>query len=275
MYVDEPSLLAPFLDALSGLAEGADKPVVITTYREVEEAVRALGHAVRRAAWLREPPGMLPEPVRAGHVSTLDEALAAFGIVVQPSEQVRRTREALAAAKDLGLPVALKAVEHRHRIDLGAVRLNLATADQVRRSYADLRDRFGPEVVVQGMAQPGVACVIECRDDPAFGPVVGFGLGGPVNELVGDKAWRVAPLTDRDAAAMLRSPKAAPLLDGVDVASLQELLVRIGQLADEVPGLRRLVLNPVLAHDSGYTVLHAEGVMDEPGARPDSGPRHL
>jgi acyl-CoA synthetase (NDP forming)/GNAT superfamily N-acetyltransferase len=275
MHTDEPSLLAPFLDALHKATAGADKPVVITTYREVEEAVRTLGHAVRRAAWLREPPGTLPEPIRPALVSTLDEVLAAYGIAVQPSVHVTRTREALAAAKELALPVALKAVDHPHRIDLGAVRLNLATGDQVRRAYAELRDRFGREVVVQGMAQPGVACVLECRDDPAFGPVVGFGLGGPVNELVGDRAWRAAPLTDRDAAAMLRAPKAAPLLDGVDVEALQGLLVRIGLMADEVPGLRRLVLNPVLAHDSGYTVLSAEGVMEQAGARPDSGPRHL
>lgn len=274
MHTGETALLAPFLEALAKVCETADKPVMVTTYRETEEAVRALAHAVRRAAWLREPPGTLPEPIRAT-VSTLDEALAAYGVKVQPSVRVSRTREVLAAAKEFGFPVALKAVDHPHRIDLGAVRLNLGAADQVRRAYADLRERFGPEVVVQGMAPPGVACVIECRDDPAFGPVVGFGLGGPVNDLVGDKAWRAAPLTDRDAAALLRAPKAAALLDGADLAGLEDLLVRIGQLADEVPGVRRLALNPVLAHASGYTVLHAEGALEDVTQRPDTGPRKL
>jgi acyl-CoA synthetase (NDP forming)/GNAT superfamily N-acetyltransferase len=274
MNADEPARLAPYLSALAKVGEGGDKPVVVTTYREVVEAVRALTHAVRRAAWLREPPGRLPEPIRAA-VSTLDEALAAYDIAVKPSLRASDERSAVAAARKLKYPVAVKALEHPHRFDLGAVHLNLGAADLVRHAYADLRERFGPHVVVQGMALPGVACVVECRDDPAFGPVVGFGLGGAVNELVGDKAWRAAPLTDRDARAMLLAPKAAPLLDGADLAALEVLLVRVGQLADEVPGLRRLSLNTVLAHDSGYTVLNAEGILEEPAARPDSGPRHL
>ena len=244
------------------------------SYRSIEEAVRALSHAVRRAAWLRESPGRLPEPIHAS-VSTLEEALEAYGIPVAPSRRVETADQAMAAADELGYPVVLKATRHQNRVDLGAVRLNLDGPELVRRAYADLEQAFGVAVVVQAMAPPGVACVIEIRDDPSFGPVVGFGLGGPVTELVGDKAWRAAPLTDRDAHALVRAPKAAPLLEGADVGALEELLVRIGQLAEEVPGLRRVTLNPVLAHTEGWTVLQASGLLEEPAPRPDSGPRSL
>ncbi|WP_246001549.1 GNAT family N-acetyltransferase [Allorhizocola rhizosphaerae] len=278
----------PFADALAGAVAGGDKPVVATylfgdgpagvpTYRSVEEAIRALTHAIRRAAWLREPAGQLPAPVHPPEEGAIDELLRAYGVPTKESRRARSAEQAVAAAEELGLPVALKAIDHPHRIDLGAVRLNLGSAELVRDAYADLRGLFGHEVVVQGMAPPGVACVVEALDDPAFGPVVGFGLGGPVGELVGDRAWRAAPLTDRDAASLVRAPKAARLLDGMDLDALAELLVRIGQFADEVPRLKRLTLNPVLVHADGWTVLDATGQLDEPGAaaRPDTGPRRM
>ncbi len=286
MIASETELLLPYMAALGEILAGADKPVVVTSlpgeagpegvpsYRSIEEAVRALAHAVKRAAWLREPPGLLPPPLRHP-VSSVPQMLEAYEIPVLPSILAHTAEEALAAAGELGYPVALKAREHPQRIDLGAVRLNLGTPELAAAAYSDLAAAFGPEVVVQHMAPPGVGCVIEMRDDPAFGPVVGFGLSGPIPELVGDRAWRAAPLTDRDAQALLRAPRAAALLDGVDLPALADLVVRIGQLADEVQGLRHVILNPVLAHEKGWTALHASGVLDTPAERPDSGPRRL
>jgi acyl-CoA synthetase (NDP forming) len=286
LIASETELLLPYMQALAEVVKAFDKPVVVTSlpgeagpagvpsFRSIEESVRALAHAVKRAAWLREPPGVLPTPLRRA-VSSVGEALAAYDIPVLTSHLAETVDEALVSAEELGYPVVLKASEHPQRIDLGAVRLNLGSAALVRDAYADLASAFGPAVVVQRMAPPGVACVIEVRDDPAFGPVVGFGLGGPIAELVGDRAWRSAPLTDRDAHALLRTPKAAALLASADLAALAELLVRIGQLADEVPGLRSVVLNPVLAHEKGWTALHSSGLLDAPAERPDSGPRRL
>ena len=164
----------------------------------------------------------------------------------------------------------------RHRIDLGAVRLALADEDDVRRAYRELAAAFGPDVLVQTMVPPGVACTVEVVEDPAFGPVVGFGLGGVASELLGDLAWRAAPLTDRAAEALVDEPRAAPLLHGyrgsapVDRAALIDLLLRVGRLADEHPRVRSLSLNPVLARPDGYSVLHAAVEIGEPG-RP---PRH-
>jgi hypothetical protein len=119
------------------------------------------------------------------------------------------------------------------------------------------------------------------RDDPAFGPVVGFGLGGEAAELLGDRAWRPVPLTDRDAFSLVRAPKAAPLLTGyrgsapVDLDALADLVLRIGQLVDEQPTLSSLVLNPVLARPEGISVLHASVAFVDAPARPDTGPRRL
>ncbi len=262
-------------------------PPALPIYPAIEEAIRALGRVARYAAWRREPIGALPpasnvEPFRSP--PGVAELLAAYGVDVVPSTQASGA-EVLAAAAGFDGPVALKAAgaPWRHRVDLGAVRLNLATPALVAEAYEELERLFGTgvEVVVQPMVPPGVACVVEVVDDPAFGPVVGFGLGGEAAELLGDRAWRPVPLTDRDAASLVRAPKAAPLLTGyrgsvpVDLDALADLVLRIGQLVDEQPALSSLILNPVLARPDGITVLHASATFAGATARPDTGPRRL
>jgi acyl-CoA synthetase (NDP forming)/GNAT superfamily N-acetyltransferase len=290
--------VAPYASVVADAAGRNDKPVVATflygrapdmvpSFPSIEEAVRALAHVSRRAMWLREPEGIIPpSPISAPpeSVSTVEEALSAYGIEVVPHARARGIDEAVPAFGSFGgVPVALKVVERPHRIDLGAVRLDVGDEAQLRRAYQDLEGLFGAgvEIFVQPMVAPGVACVVELVDDPAFGPVVGFGLGGVVADLVGDRAWRAAPLTDRDAFDLVRTPRAADLLTGaaggapVRLADLEDLLLRVGHLADEVPQVRRLTLNPVLARPDGYAVLHAWGVIEEPKPRPDTGPRLL
>ncbi|WP_420119248.1 GNAT family N-acetyltransferase [Micromonospora sp.] len=282
----------------------AGKPTVVTflagrvpaglpAYPSVEEAVRALGRVGRYAGWLRRDPGTVPELTgvdrAAGRAAlrgdTADPValLAAYGVEVVGSVPAGSVDEALAAADRCGWPVALKAAAPglRHRLDLGAVRLDLADPVALRRAYADLAAGFGAQVLVQPMVPPGVACVVELREDPAFGPVVGFGLGGVATELLGDRAWRAVPLTDRDAAELVDEPRASPLLRGhrgaapVDRAALADLLLRVGRLADEQPRVRALTLNPVLARPDGISVLHAAVGVGTAGARPDTGPRRL
>ncbi|MBL6274704.1 GNAT family N-acetyltransferase [Micromonospora fiedleri] len=282
----------------------ADKPAVATflvgrapagvpSYPSVEEAVRALARVTAYADWLRRPPGALPDlsdvdPIAAqaalrGDGVDSDALLAAYGIEVVQSVSVGSADEAVEAATRLGFPVALKVAASglRHRLDLGAVRLDLADDAAVRRTYAELAAAFGADVLVQPMVPPGVACVVELVEDPAFGPVVGFGLGGVATELLGDRAWRAVPLTDRDAAELVDAPRAAPLLHGhrgaepVDRAALADLLVRVGRLADEQPRVRSLTLNPVLARPDGLSVLHASVGVGSAVARPDTGPRRL
>nr|WP_296076292.1 bifunctional GNAT family N-acetyltransferase/acetate--CoA ligase family protein [uncultured Actinoplanes sp.] len=290
---------ADFAAALAGVALAGEKPTVATfllgnlparvpAYPSVEEAVRALARVAAYAAWTRRPPGVLPElsgvdPAAADVDGPPSELLAAYGIDVVPSTLVSSVEEALFAASQLGYPVALKAAGGalRHRIDLGAVRLALADEDDLRTAYRSLAESFGTDVLVQTMVAPGVACRIEVQEDPAFGPIVGFGLGGVASELLGDLAWRAAPLTDRSAEALVDEPRAAPLLHGyrgstpVDRAALIDLLLRVGRLADEHPRVRSLSLNPVLARPDGCSVLHAATEIGPALARPDTGPRRL
>jgi acyl-CoA synthetase (NDP forming) len=127
-----------------------------------------------------------------------------------------------------------------------------------------------------------VACVVQAAEDPVFGPIVGFGLGGLAIELLGDRAWHPAPLTDLDAHALLAAPKAAPLLSGyrgtaaVSRDALADLLLRVGRLVDDQPQLHALTLNPVLARPDGLSVLHAIAELGPAGTlRPDTGPRRL
>jgi acyl-CoA synthetase (NDP forming) len=262
-------------------------PPRVPAYPSVEEAVRALGRVASYADWLRRPPGVLPELTGlAPDAAEIDgppaALLAAYGIDVVPSTLADSVEAALTAAEALGYPVALKAAGGalRHRIDLGAVRLALADEDDLRAAYAEL-STFGTDVLVQTMVAPGVACTIEVVEDLAFGPVVGFGLGGVASELLGDLAWRAAPLTDRAAEALVDEPRAAPLLHGyrgsapVDRAALIDLLLRVGRLADEHPRLRALSLNPVLARPDGYSVLHVATEIGDSKPRRDSGPRRL
>ncbi|WP_091070492.1 bifunctional GNAT family N-acetyltransferase/acetate--CoA ligase family protein [Micromonospora humi] len=268
-------------------------PAGVPAYPSVEEAVRALARVTRYADWLRRPPGALPELTRvdrsAGQAALGPDGaepaalLGAYGIDVVESAPAGSVDEVLAAGERLGWPVALKAADPglRHRLDLGAVRLDLADADALRRAYAEMAPVFGAEVLVQPMVAPGVACVVELVEDPAFGPVVGFGLGGVATELLGDRAWRAVPLTDRDAAELVDEPRAAPLLHGhrgaapVDRAALVDLLLRVGRLADEQPRVRSLTLNPVLARPDGISVLHATVGAGAASPRPDTGPRRL
>jgi hypothetical protein len=283
----------------ASVARAGEKPTVATfllgnlpagvpSYPSVEEAVRALGRVATYAEWLRRPPGVLPalpdvDPSAVDLDGPPSELLAAYGIDVVPSTLATTVESAIAAAEALSYPVALKAAGGalRHRIDLGAVRLALADEDDLRAAYRELATAFGPDVLVQTMVPPGVACTIEVMEDPAFGPIVGFGLGGVASELLGDLAWRAAPLTDRAAEMLVDEPRAAPLLHGyrgsapVDRAALTDLLLRVGRLADDHPRLRSLSLNPVLARPDGISVLHAATEIGDVKPRPDSGPRRL
>jgi acyl-CoA synthetase (NDP forming) len=131
------------------------------------------------------------------------------------------------------------------------------------------------------MAPAGVACVIRTVEDPLFGPVVSFGLSGDASELLGDVAHRIPPLTDVDIADLVRSIRAAPKLFGhhgaapVDVPALEDLLGRVSALADELPEVASLDLNPVVVSTGGLSVLSADIRLARPAGRSDSVRREL
>ncbi|MER5742044.1 GNAT family N-acetyltransferase [Streptomyces sp. NPDC002225] len=289
-------------------------PGRIPAYPAAERAVRALAEAVRYAQWRRQSavPGKVPEflddtidePGTAHLIDTLlgpdpdprgrqlgteeaRELLAGYGITVRPTLPAPGPDAAVAAAARLGYPVALKttAPHLRHRADLGGVRLDLADEDALCRAYGELTGLLGGpaelQPVVQSMAPRGVDTVVRATIDPAAGAVLSFGLAGAPSELLGDIAHRLVPATDRDAAELIRSIRAAPVLFGwrgaapVDTAALEELLLRVSRLVDDHPEVVSVALEPVVVATGGLTVLGASVRLSPPPARTDLGPRRL
>ena len=186
--------------------------------------------------------------------------------------------EAAAAATELGYPVALKAgaPELVHKTDVGGVALRLPDAAAVRAAYAAMADRLGADMgggVVQRMAAPGVETIVGVTQDPSFGPLVLFGYGGVAAELLADRTLRLVPMTDVDAAEVVRSLRSSPLLFGyrgqpaVDVAALEDLLLRVATLADVVPEVSEMDLNPVIVSEHGAVAVDVK-VRIQPAPAP-------
>ena len=211
-------------------------------------------------------------PPHAG--PAVEEALAAITDALDDHATADKTVVAVAIAS----PSALDGRVPRFRSVEEAVRALARVVRYAQGPVEELLATYGIGVTEGGS---GIQCVVSIVDDPSFGPVVGFSVGGIATELLGDTAWRVAPLTDVDAAALVRAPRAAALLQGyagaepVDLGALEDLLLRVGRLADEHPAVKRLTLNPVLAHHSGASVAGARVEYGEPNPRPDTGPRRL
>jgi len=210
--------------------------------------------------------------------------LGCYGIDIVGFRLVTSADEAVAAADRLGLPAVVKAPGDlwRHRDELAGVRTDLADAGAVRAAYTAVATLTAdPAVYVQRMAPRGISCVLAVVDDPSFGSLLSFGLSGMATELLGDRAYTVVPVSDVDAAALVRAPRAAPLLTGhqgsrpVRMAALEDLVLRVGRLAEHVPEVRSLALDPVLASAEGAFVTGARIVLGPPAGRDDLGPRRL
>src|SRR5699024_9452667 len=137
------------------------------------------------------------------------------------------------------------------------------------------------EAYVQQMAERGTSCVIDLLDDPSFGTVVSFGLSGVASELLGDKAYRAVPLSEIDVSELVRAPRAAPLLMGyrgggaADLSAVEDVVARIATLAEDLPEVRELTLQPVLASPHGVEVTGARIGLAGSVSVPDTGPRRL
>ena len=256
----------------------------VPAYRQPEDAARALGRAAGYAEWRRRPapPSAEPEGVdRDGAAATIAEALEAgrewlaagecerllgsYGIATPRARLVPDPRAAGAAAAELGGRVALKAhgAGILHKTELGAVAVGLAGAEEVERAAGEMEARLAAGglraecFLVQEMVEGGTELLVGVATDPVFGPVVACGAGGTAVELLGDVALRVCPLTAADAAEMIRSLATFPLLTGfrgaepADLAALEDLVLRVGSLADTHHEIVELDLNPVLATPSG------------------------
>jgi acetyl coenzyme A synthetase (ADP forming)-like protein len=271
--------------------EGIPEPLrgerAIPCFPFPETAAQALARSAWYAEWLRRPAGTIPvvegidiraprrlvaeflaahpdggwlDPLTAGAV------LASFGIPIGPLTAVASAAEAAQAAAGIAAPVALKAAGILHKTDVGGVALDIAPA-AAGTAYDEMAARVAANgaamtgAYVQAMAPAGVETIAGIVGDPAFGPLVMFGLGGTAAELLGDRALRVAPLTDTDADEMVRSLRSSPLLFGyrgaapVDVGGLTDLLLRLSVLGQQIPELSELDLNPVIARPDGVVAV--------------------
>ncbi|RZS30601.1 acyl-CoA synthetase (NDP forming) [Herbihabitans rhizosphaerae] len=279
----------------------------IPSYPSPERAALALARVVRYARWRTQPQGRLarPDGIRAedarsivdtalsrvdGQDASLDDGevialLDCYGIELVALRRVATADEAAVAATELGFPVVVKAATAplRHPTGLVGVRLDLASEDAVREAFHDIQTEFaGDDVVyVQRLAPRGTSCAIGLQDDPSFGTLVSFGLSGVISDLLGDESYRAVPLTDVDAASLVRAPRAAPLLAGyggdepADLAALEHLVLRVSALADDLPEVRTMRLEPVLASAVGVYVTGGRITVGPPPSRHDTGPRRL
>jgi acetyl coenzyme A synthetase (ADP forming)-like protein len=275
--------------AVTRASEGAGKPVLPVlmaasgspgAFPYPESAARALGRAVERSAWLRRPVGTelahrgidraAAVALAAAALSRSEDVwlepaevrglLGAYGVRLVAEASAAGPEEAVAAAVELGFPAVVKTAEPgAHKTDVGGVALDLAGPDEVR----EAAERIGGPVVVQPMVAGGVELLAGIVQDPVFGPLVAFGPGGVLAELIGEARFRLAPLTDVDADELVRGGKAGRLVGGLrgrppaDATALVDLLGRLSRLGEDLPELAELDLNPVLGLGDGYLVLDA------------------
>jgi acyl-CoA synthetase (NDP forming)/GNAT superfamily N-acetyltransferase len=280
---------APVAHEISGVAE----------IPSPERAASALAHLCRYAEWRHRPkistdqltvieqPSVVREIVStqlaeaaSGGWLELDDAarlLSSCGLPILPTCAVFSADEAATTGESLGFPVALKARSGDlvHKSDVGGVVTSLTNASAVRVAYEEMEGRLGGKMggaVIQPMAQSGIEAIVGLTVDPVFGPVVMVGLGGVMTDVLGDRAFAVPPLSPDEAESMVSSLRAAPLLDGfrgaapVDPEALVAIVKQVARIAEELPELVELDLNPVIVTPDGALIVDCKARL---------APRHL
>jgi acyl-CoA synthetase (NDP forming) len=282
---------------------GGRRPIPVFAYPEA--AAQALARVADLVDWRSQPEGSVPAfddidhdaarrivaDVLAAHpdgaaldLATALALLATYGLPVAPTVAVKTLDEALDAGGSVGFPAALKALRSATATGPGLVRLGLLTPADLGRAWNELAAETGPDLggaVVQAMVPPGVETVIEISTHPSFGPLLSFGTAGPAAEIYGDRSLRVLPITDVQAADLVRSVKGSPLLFGyrdqppVDVDALCEVLLRVSRLAEDVPEITSLILGPIVASPTGAGAVDAHVTITPYHPMPELALRHL
>ncbi|HUB26704.1 MAG TPA: GNAT family N-acetyltransferase, partial [Tepidisphaeraceae bacterium] len=276
----------------------------IPTFQYPDTAARAFTYMWRYAENLRglyETPSLgdeLEQPVdravaeeiirsaRSAGTTLLDEfqskrLMAAYGIPVVQTVTATTTADATKAAEKMGFPVAVKLFSHTitHKTDVGGVKLNLGGAGEVSRAFDEIRESVsriaGAEhfqgVTVQPMidARSGYELIVGSSPDSQFGPVLLFGLGGQLVEVLKDRALALPPLNATLALRMMERTKIFKALQGVrgrkavDLKLLCQILVRFSQLAIEQPSIKEIEINPLIATSDRIIAADARTVLWE------------
>lgn len=291
---NEKPVLACFM-AAQGMSKAlAFEGEHIPSYRFPESAAKALSRVRKYAAWRETELGVIPnhndleiEQARAlcqqkqasggGWLmpAQVDAVLAAFKLPIIQGKTASSAAEAVDIAQELGYPVVIKLASDTlvHKSEFNGVKLNLKTAEDVRKACQEIEQTLsehGQEAelggfLVQPMAKEGVELMIGMTDDPLFGPLIAFGLGGIYVEILRDVVFRITPLTSKDADEMVKSIKGYQLLKGyrgapeADIPAITDILLRISRLVEEIPEIAEIDLNPLRAHSPGQgcTILDA------------------
>jgi acyl-CoA synthetase (NDP forming)/GNAT superfamily N-acetyltransferase len=261
----------------------------VPAYAYPEAAARALARAARYGSWRSRPAGAMPQfaDLRAADARSVirsfltrmpgggwlsageaDHLLRCYGIPMVDFLRADDADAAVAAAAGFGGHVVIKADVPGllHKTAAGAVELDLHGADEVRAAMRRLQDRFAGRLsgaLVEPMITGGVETIVGVVQEPVFGPVVVFGLGGVATEVLGDRVARLAPLTTADADDLIHSIRAAPALLGhggqppAGIGALRDTLLRVSCLADDLPQVAEMDLNPVIARPDGVIAVDA------------------
>jgi acetyl coenzyme A synthetase (ADP forming)-like protein len=313
--VTEPDAVA---EAIRGAAANVSKPMIATflgthgvrpqlapvpSFAFPEAAAAALAHVARYGEWLRKPsvsPEPMPEDVRTRLRAVVDQLvgsgegwispkecealLTAAGLPGVASRVAHTAEDAVAAARELGLPVVLKATGKRilHKSDVGGVRLALASEHAVRDAFNALSGTLGDAleaVLVQPMVTGGVEMAVGGVNDPAFGPVVMCGTGGVLIDLLDDTAFAMCPLAESEARGLVEQLRGRVRLRGfrggpaADEGALTRLLVRTSQVLHACPEIREMDLNPVMVLSAGAIVADVRVLVGPP--RPAAAGRRI
>ena len=207
------------------------------------------------------------------------QLLEEAGINVIKAKLATTMKEAVALSKGMGFPVVLKIASSDvvHKSDAGGVKLDLKNATQVEKAYreimASIKEKFPKAAIggvsVQPMAKPGVEVIIGMSKDAQFGPVLMFGLGGILVEILKDVSVRIVPLVRRDAREMIREIKGYPVLEGyrgkepANVSALEDMLLKVSDFVEKNPDIKELDLNPVFARRDDAVAVDARVVLEE------------
>jgi acyl-CoA synthetase (NDP forming) len=205
------------------------------------------------------------------------QLLKAAGVSTTDTRLATSRDEAVALAREIGFPAVLKIVSPDivHKSDIGGVKLGLGDESAVVKAYDEMMAAANSKqpgskiegVSVQNMATPGIEVIVGVSRDPQFGPVLMFGIGGILVELLKDVSFRIAPITRRDANEMIKEIKGFPLLEGyrgseqANIEALEDILLKVSELAANTPEIKEMDLNPVFARRDDAIAVDARIIL--------------
>jgi len=292
------TLVASFMGSRgAGIEYDSKDGGCIPNFTFPEHTAVALAGAWEYSQWLRRPKGVVPkltginrEKARQVVASALEQSstrppwleassvsdlLNAYGIQLAVSKSVKTAEDAARAAEKIGFPVAVKLLSDKitHKTEVGGVVLSCRSSGEVKQAFNQIRESLEglgrademQGVTIQPMISEGIEVIVGLTQDPSFGPLIMFGMGGVYAEFLRDITFRIHPLTDIDVQEMVRSVKAHQLFAGwrgskpTDVKALEDLLLRVSAMVEDLPQIKEMDLNPVKAQEEGkgYVVVDA------------------